>query len=122
MDNAHVKTFNRWRLETSDVRGLDAAKARDLVINCFFEAQKETISRAKRNMGGAASDDEMKRATAAIVRVAFKEIGADFDHPTRDALAKVVETLAQKADAWGTPEDIIDHHRTQLSAMFAALK
>ena len=117
-----MKTFNRWRLEVSDIRGLDALKARDLVINCFFEAQKETLSRAKKTLGGDASDDEMKRATAAIVRVAFKEIGADFDHPTRESLAKVVESLAQKADAWGTPEDIIDHHRAQLSAMFAALK
>ncbi len=118
-----MKTFNRWRLETSDVRGLDAVKARDLVINCFFEAQKETLSRAKQKVGmESTTDEEMKRTTAAIVRVAFKEIGADFDHPTRKALEQVVQALAHKAEAWGTPEDIIEHHRAQLGAMFAVLK
>ena len=123
MNNANVKTFNRWRLEASDVRGLDASRARDLVINCFFEAQKETLSRAKQKIGMEnTTDEEMKRTTATIVRMAFKDIGADFDNPTPKTLEQVVGILAQKAEAWGTPEDIIDHHRAQLVAMFAALK
>lgn len=121
MNNGRVKTFNRWRLRPAEVKGLDATRARDLFVDCFFEAQKETLSRAKRNLGFETNDEEMKRATATIVKMAFKEVGADFERPTRKSLEKVLDTLTHKAEAWGTPEDIIEHHRQQLGMMLTML-
>jgi hypothetical protein len=116
-----MKPFTRWRLETSDLKGLDAAKARDLVIECFFDAQKETLARAKKSLGQEAEAAEMKRATASIVRVVFKEIGADFDHPTKETLTQVVQILSQKAEMWGTPADIIAAHTQQIGTMLRLL-
>ena len=36
-------------------------------------------------------------------------------------LMAAVEKLAAKAQAMGTPQDIIDHHREQLGRVFGAL-
>ncbi len=109
-----MKTFNRWRLQPADLEGLDGRKARDLIIECFFDAQKETIARAKKTLGLPAEEAEMKRSIVSIVRVVFKEIGGDFEAPTRDTLHKLVESLAAKAEMWGTPQDIIEDHRGQI--------
>ena len=116
-----MKTFNRWCLEPEDLKELDAVKARDLIIECFFDAQKETLARAKKTLGQGAETDEMKRATVSIIKVTFKELGADWNRPTKETLGKVVESLAKKSQMWGTPPDIIEHHREQLGRLFRVL-
>ena len=42
------KSFGRWQVTDSDLADICPEKARELLIKCFFEAQKETISISKR--------------------------------------------------------------------------
>ncbi|MBI4684913.1 MAG: hypothetical protein HY755_06915 [Nitrospirae bacterium] len=106
--------FHRWSLEEDDLADLSPAKARDLIIKCFYESQKETFLSARRQLGVRSSDEDIHASVVAGVQLAFRETGGDFEHPTREGLMKVVDVLAKKSSSWGTPPDIIQHHICQI--------
>ena len=95
--------------------------ARDLVVRCFFEAQRETFERAAQQLGAVPTDEDLRRTVEGAVRLAFRSAKADFEAPTKETLMEAVGALARKAAGMGTPPDIIDHHREQLGRVFAAL-
>ncbi len=105
----------------AELQGLTPARARELVVRCFYNAQKETFARAAKSLGTAPGEDAMKRMVEGAVRLAFRAVKADFEHPTKQTLAQAVTELATKAAAMGTPPDIIAHHKGQLGRLFAAL-
>lgn len=111
----------RIDLSHEELRGLTVEGARDLVVRCFLEAQKETFERAASKLGTAPSDDRLRSIVEGAVRLAFRATHGDFNLPTRDALMLAVERLATQAAAMGTPPDIIEHHRSQLGRVFAAI-
>mgnify|MGYP001053264584 CR=1 FL=1 len=43
-----MERFKRWFVSEEDLQGLNPIKARDIIIKCFFEAQKETFRKSKR--------------------------------------------------------------------------
>lgn len=107
-----------WKLPQPELVGLTPARARDLLVECFFFAQHETLARAKQKLGAKGIDDASLRANiVGAVRLAFKESGGDYDQPTRASLGEAVAVLARKAESWGTPPDIIQHHRDQVLEM-----
>lgn len=112
----------RLNLKVEELQNLSVTEARDLVVRCFFEAQKETFERAAKSLGARPSDAELHRTVEGAVRLSFRAAGADFEAPTRETLMAAVEKLAAKAQAMGTPGDIIEHHRAQLGRVFNALK
>jgi hypothetical protein len=117
-----VKSTACWMVPAHEFRSLSPERARDLIVECFFQAQHETFARAKQKVGSQAFDEpSIRSAVVGAVRVAIKEVGGDFDRPTADILAKMVEVLARKAEAWGTPPDVIAHHRVQVGKLLVAL-
>lgn len=111
-----------WRLTEDHLSELTPLRARDLIVECFFFAQRETMARTRLRLGAAHVDEASIRSNVVgAVRVAMKEAGGDFDHPTTDALAGAVDVLARKAEAWGTPEDIVRHHHEQIATMLRRL-
>ncbi|MFN3396024.1 MAG: hypothetical protein ACK4Z9_04435 [Thermodesulfovibrionales bacterium] len=114
--------FKRWFVDDKDLEGLDSYKARDIIVKCFFEAQKETFSRSRQTLGLEVDEKKILSNIVAAIRLAFKEVGEDFDKPTRESLLKVVDVLARKAASWGTPKDIIDHHKEQIQMVLRVLR
>lgn len=114
--------FKRWFVSQRDLLYLDPVKARDVIIRCFYSAQKETFARIKEKVNQPASDAEIKNTVTAAVRSVFTTVGEDFDNPTEAGLAKVVSILASKAKSWGTPDDIIEHHKEQIKKVLDALQ
>ena len=55
------------------------------------------------------------------VKAVFHELQCDFEQPTREGLQAVVDELANKSAAWGTPRSIILHHHTQIQRLLAQL-
>ena len=104
----------RWFLENADLMDVTPVKARDLIVRCFFEAQKESFAAAGKAMGKTEGEVELRTIVAGAVRAAFRESGGDFDHPTKSSLMAAVEVLARKAQRWGTPPEIVQHHRGQI--------
>ncbi|TAL24192.1 MAG: hypothetical protein EPN94_07895 [Nitrospirae bacterium] len=116
------QAFKRWELCEADLEDITPEKARDLIIKCFYEAQKETFIRARKQIGVRSSDEDIHASVAAGVRQASKETGGDFEKPTKEGLAKVLEVLAKRSASWGTPQDIIEHHKKQIRIILERLK
>lgn len=111
----------RQELSNEELENLTPLGARDIVVRCFYNAQRETFERAAQRIGAKPSDEELRKTVEGAVRLAFRAAKADFENPTRASLMEAVQSLASKAAAMGTPPDIIEHHRTQLGKVFAAL-
>lgn len=117
-----MNTYKRWVVQESDLIDLTPMKARELITKCFFEAQKENFAGAAHSLGQAETDQNLWNTVVTGIKATFHEIGADYDHPTKATLGQVVETLARKSAAWGTPKDIIEHHRHQIEQVFGRLR
>jgi hypothetical protein len=78
-----------WTVPETELRRLTAERARDLIVECFYQAQRETFLRAKQRVGAGATDPQAIRAAVlGAVRVAFKECGGDSDLLTRPMAAR----------------------------------
>ena len=114
--------FKRWSLKENDLDDLTPAKARDLVIKCFFEAQRETFARARQDLGISLDARDLMTTVEGSIKLAFRGAGEDFERPTKASLSKVVEALSKKAASWGTPQDIIDYHKLQMRKIIGLLR
>ena len=118
----HTLPQECWTVPEAELHELSPAHARDLIVECFFQAQHETFLRAKQRVSSRpAAPDAIHAAVVAAVRVAFKESGGDYDHPSSASLARMVDVLARKAQSWGTPDDVVTHHRGQIGRVLGAL-
>jgi len=114
-------SYSRWCVAPSHLEQLDESKARDLVVECFLDAQRETFVRMKENVGITPDEASLRRSVKGAVRLAFVNTGGDFDNPTCQSLERAIGELAAKAAAWGTPGDIIAHHKAQIGMVLARL-
>lgn len=117
-----MNEYKRWAATEEDLKDLTPVKARGMIVNCFFDAQKETFARAKERLRMPASDEDLKKSVTAAVRLAFAECGGAFENPTKECLMLAVSSLAEKAASWKTPEDIINHHKEQIMLVLGILK
>lgn len=116
------KRFKRWSVKESDLADMTPVKARDLLIECFYNAQKETFLRARKQLGVVSSDEDIYASVVAGVRKAFIEVDGDFDRPTKAVLSKVLEILVKKSISWETPKEIIEHHKSEIKKILEKLK
>jgi len=114
-------SYSRWCVDPNQLEQLDEKKARDLVVDCFLDAQRETFVRMKENIGVTPDDAGLRRSVKGAVRLAFAKTGGDFDSPTCESLQDAIGELAAKAAAWGTPDDIIAHHKEQIGLILSRL-
>lgn len=118
-----VAPAKRWSLSEKDLRDITPWKVRDLIIQCFYEAQRETFARARRKAGSMdTAADSLRAAVVASVRTAFREVNGSFDAPTVESLEEVVGILRRRAAAWGTPPDVVQHHGGQVATLLERLR
>jgi hypothetical protein len=118
---AEAKNFKKWHVTEADLQQINLVKAKNLIIECFYQEQSQTFRRVLEGAGVSASENDVRKAVVAAVKFTFKEIGEDYDNPTKESLIKVVELLAKKAAMWGTPLDIIEHNIAQLMKVIKLL-
>lgn len=116
-----VRTCHRWAVKEAELEGLDAARARDLLVECFMAAQRETFVQAKGNLGLPIDEDSLRRSVESAVRSALKSAGGDYGAPTRQSIEGAIKVLAASAAAWGTPPEIVAHHHAQIERIVARL-
>jgi hypothetical protein len=112
------KELGRWEVPAEDLIDINPIKVRDIITQCFFEAQKETIALTRESC----TDEEIHRIVINLLRFTFKEVNEDYDMPTKESLAKVVKALAEKSTSWRTPKHIIEYHMGQVMKVIAALE
>jgi len=106
--------FAKWEIEEQQLKDLTPVKVRDLIVECFYVAQGGTFRRVKEKINMPHAEKDVIDSVIGAVRMAFKERGADFNHPTKESLSMVIKALGSRAAAWGTPPDIIEHHMAQV--------
>jgi hypothetical protein len=116
-----ISEYVRWKCKDEDLMDMTPSKARDLIVQCFFDAQKETFARAKKGLGCEISDPSLRSYINGIVKLTFADVNGNFENPSREDLGKVVENLATRACLWGTPTDTIEHHREQIAKVLGSL-
>ena len=114
-------TYVRWFLDDADLLDMTLIKARDLIVKCFYEAQKETIAAAGEKIGQIQNDAELRNTVIGAVRLAFREAAADFDDPSKGGLMAAVQILARKSKQWGTPPDIVEYHKAHIERVLEVL-
>lgn len=113
--------FKRWYCVPSELIGLTPERARDLIVECFFQAQREALERSCAGTGLDADLSAVRAEAEGAVRDALARTGGDFDAPDKASLDRAVESLLQKAGAMGTPADIMRHHEQQIAMMLEGL-
>ncbi len=116
-----VRWYKKFHIKKSDLYNLNPEKARDLIIKCFYEAQKEALTETAENLHLGYSDGEIYGSIVNTIELAFKEADADFFRPTKNSLEKVVGVLAEKSYKWGTPVDIIEHNMKHIQIVLDLL-
>lgn len=113
--------YGKWCPNPADIDDPTVLKVRSLMIECFFEAQKATMVQAGQAIGTKTDEQSLHSNVEGVIRMGFKEIGGDFNNPTKADFQNILDVLSRKASAWGTPRDIIDHHRKTMAEIIALL-
>lgn len=111
----------RWYCIPSELVDLTPQHARDLVVECFFQAQREAMERTRAAMGLDTNLDAVRAEAESAVRNAFACTGGDFENPDKVSIERAVESLLQVARSMGTPADIMRHHEQQIAMMLEGL-
>jgi hypothetical protein len=111
----------KWSVGPVTLSSVTPEKARALLIECFVTAQAETFRRTRERLHMPTSEAELEKTVAGVVRMAFTDCGHDFDRPTAEALEDVADHLARQAAQFGTPSDIVRHHRAEFAKVTSAL-
>jgi hypothetical protein len=116
------KTFGEWCARTQGLGPMSAVQARDLMVECFYEAQKAMFERSKQRLGTDWNEESVRRSVTAAVRAGFEQVGEDFEHPTKQGIIETMTVLGRKARSWGTPNDIIEHHKQEMENVIALIE
>ena len=115
------KIFGQWNITSSDLEDLSPIKVRDLIIECLYRAQKKTLLRIKHKLDISSNEKEIKEYIKARIKMAFDEVGGDFEYPTRESLSNVVVVVVKMSTLFGTPKNIVEHHKGQMQRLIKAL-
>jgi hypothetical protein len=116
-----MTAYTRWSVSASDLTNMTPVKARDLIVQCFHQAQREHLAAASEFIHQPHEQPDLRNTVIGAVRLAFKEAGGDYDQPTKAALMKVVQVLARKSELRQTPKEIIAHHKGEIERVLRAL-
>lgn len=116
-----MTTYTRWSVSAAELVDMTPTKARDLIVQCFQEAQREHLAAASEFIHQTHEQTDVRNMVIGAVRLAFKEVGGDYDQPTKDTLTQVVEILARKSEQRQTPKEIIAHHKGEIERVLRAL-
>lgn len=102
-----------------EIYGVDLSKeitpvmARDAIIKCFIQAHSEVLAMMKEyhEFKSEGEFEEMKKIDVKfLIELKFKEVGADFENPTKKDLIAVLNKLAEFASSFRKPEIIQSHY------------
>jgi hypothetical protein len=111
------------------IYGVDISKevtpimVRDAIIDCFLKAHSNVLDEM-RNYSDFKSEEEIikmkQKNVKSLVESKFKEVGGDFNNPTKDTLMQVIVKLAEYASEFRDPI-IIDRHFDEIMSLINKL-
>ncbi|MBI9103997.1 MAG: antitoxin family protein [Spirochaetales bacterium] len=113
--------IREWNISKNDYIDLTPVKARNVMIRCFMYAHLEEVLTSKRKRVTYNDYDLAKDGLLAEIKLTFKQVDEDIQHPTKSALKKVLNLLTQKQINRGATPEIIKNHQRQLTQLIDAL-
>lgn len=111
------------------IYGVDTTKpvsahdVRDAIVSCFVAAHAEALDDLK-NYAAEMKPEEFERMKVInvqqMVRGFFKDVGGDFEEPTKESIMNVIEKLKGFAANFRNPE-IISKHYSEIIELVQAL-
>lgn len=77
-------------------------EVRELLVRCFASENSERFAEQERALG---RHSDGIAAVETMVRLAFKQVGGNFERPSRAALTQVANLLAERSLEWGASAD-----------------
>lgn len=106
------RVFGTWKPPGEPCpEALTPIAVRDLITDCFVAAHGCHFRATRNALGLSTDDDAVRESSLAIVKLAFRQVGGDYDMPSTRDLPRVVNLLAERSLGWGTPVDLVfEHH------------
>ena len=90
-------------------------EVRELLLRCFASQNGDRFAAQERALGLTPDDRSGPGAIEMMVRLAFQQVGGDFDTPSRAALTRVINLLSERSLEWGVePEAVFECHTTMM--------
>lgn len=93
---------------------LSPSTARELVVDCFTVAHGQNFGQTRELLGQDTDQQAIRESVQGIIKMAFRQVGGNFDNPSKDELVRVVNLLAERSLGWGTPPDIVFQHHSEM--------
>jgi len=91
-----------------------ASDVRDAIVECFTQAHDEVLKEELKDSGRGLDSEEFyqikKLNVQQLIRQYFKEVGGDYEKPTKESLVPVCDKLAELASHYRDPKIIIKHY------------
>lgn len=97
------------------------AAVRDALMRCLVNEHGTLFAEQHRAVGLDASDQAVTGTVERMVRLAFQQVGGDFDQPTVVSLIKVTNLLAERSLQWGAASDTVFDYHTELTRRIGTL-
>ena len=94
---------------------------RDMIVDCFTATHGQQFSEDRTELGMDARPDAVRESVVGIVRLAFRQVGGDFDNPRAADLARVVNLLAERSLSWGVPQETVFQHHCSMTRVLGRL-
>lgn len=79
-------------------------EVREHLLRCFHQENGERFAEQYRALGLRTAGQS---GVENMVRLAFQQVGGDFDHPSRMALTRVANLLSERSLDWGAPPEVV---------------
>lgn len=99
----------------------NGAEVRDALMRCLATEHGALFAEQQRAVGLDASDRAVAVTIEGMVRLAFQQVGGDFDHPTMASLVRVTNLLAERSLQWGASVDTVFACHTDLTRRIGML-
>lgn len=119
---ARDRLYNEWQFRQILPAEIDAATARDILLDCFYTAHGAHFEATKTQLGISAEGERVLKSAKGVIRLAFKHVGGNYDTPTKAQLEKVAAYLADKSRSWGTPELVVQRHQAEMQRVLSRVR
>lgn len=97
------------------------AAVRDALMRHLVNEHGALFAEQHRELGLDGSNEAVTGTVERMVRLAFQQVGGDFDHPTVASLIKVTNLLAERSLQWGAASDAVFEYHTELTRRIGTL-
>lgn len=77
---------------------------RDAIVECFTQAHKDSLE-----LGDDIDEETTKQMIIASIKKQFSDTGGEYEHPTKESLQAVIESLKEFAGSFRNT-DVIENH------------